>query len=437
MAAPLLVLALEFHRAPLRFRHLTDLQRPLPEAFGDWLTESSAALAPAHIQATANALGTSPQTLRDAYLFFLRQVLLLPQADHYRILGLTRNCSSESIKQHHGLLVRLFHPDRLQEDGERSGALTARINHAHQVLRDPQARRLYDRHLPPLWGGEGSNGDAVDFFRPHGRLVPVDRQARTPSALRSRAPWVLFWTLGCVGMMTLLYALVREPRQPLLRVNPDLAGDTALGPSYMQVGAVSGHSTEAPGQDSLEPSTRSSDGTSAPVNAVARADARDGSDAAKPGRAADGSAVAESKRARQAEHAAAPRQTPRPELARTAETAKMPDPVARETAPAVRRSPPQGASGVGGPEEANPTQGVRERPREGLPSPPAAGQGWKQRASGPRRSLSDVWSDPSQRVILPVWSTSLPPMPSSTVASVPRAFARPTGNSSGKAVSAE
>ena len=231
MAPQLLILALEFHRAPLRFRHLTDLRRPLPDAFGNWLTESSAALAPAHMEATAEALATSPEALREAYLFLLRQILLLPQADHYRVLGLARNCDLETVKQHHGLLVRLFHPDRLKEDAERGAALAARINHAHHVLRDPEARRLYDERLPPFPGGDGPNSDPADFFRPQGALVPVGGRAGMPSALPSRTGPVLLWTLGFVVMMTLVYAVVREPRQPLLRVNPDLAGGTAPGPS--------------------------------------------------------------------------------------------------------------------------------------------------------------------------------------------------------------
>ena len=65
MMPPLLVLALEFHRAPLRFRHLSDPEYPLPEAFDVWLTEASVALAPDNAAATAAVLGTAIETLRD------------------------------------------------------------------------------------------------------------------------------------------------------------------------------------------------------------------------------------------------------------------------------------------------------------------------------------------------------------------------------------
>jgi hypothetical protein len=261
MVQPLLVLALEFHRAPLRFRHLTDPHRPLPQAFGGWLTESSAALAPGKVEATAEALGTAPEALRDAYRFLLRQILLVPQADHYRVLGLSRRCSPESIKQHRGLLVRLFHPDHLPENDERSVSLTVRINAAYQVLRDPQARRRYDSRLPPLPPGERSHDDPSDFFRPHGSVASVSGRTRTPSALPLRGRSVLLWTLVCFVMMALVYLVAREPRQPMLRVNPELAGGTAQDPPYLHGGEGPRATIEPPGQAGGEPSPRSNQGS--------------------------------------------------------------------------------------------------------------------------------------------------------------------------------
>jgi len=365
MVPRLLFLALEFHQAPLRFRHLTDPQRPLPQAFGDWLAESSAAVAPAHVEATAEALGTAPEALRDAYLFLLRQILLLPQADHYRVLGLARNCSSEAIKQHHGLLVRMFHPDRLKEDDEPSAALAARINHAHHVLRDPEARRLYDQHLPSLPGGERSNGDPADFFRPKGPLVPVGGRAGIPSALPSRTGSVLLWTLGCVVLLILVYAVVREPAQPLLRVNPDLAGGTPQGPFYVQGGATLGQGTEAQGQAGMEPSTGSSHESLAPANPVVSADAPGRGEEAKPVSPADGAAPAVSEPGRQAKDAAKSNDTAGLAASRKAGNAKMPEPVARDTPSAVQARLPQGASRIEGPKDEKTALVARERPSAG------------------------------------------------------------------------
>jgi hypothetical protein len=236
MVPRLLVLALEFHRAPIRFGYLTDPARPLPEAFGDWLVESSSALAPANIETTAELLGTRPEAILEVFLFFLRQVLLVPQADPYRVLGLSRRSSAESVKQHHGLLVRMFHPDRRSETDERSVVLTARINAAYQVLRDPESRRRYDRQSPRVpdevpWGEGGS-----DFFRPQAPLAPICRHA--PAAPAPPTPSSPLWLWGLAG--TLLTALVSlviwEPRQPVLRANPQLADRAASGPSYLEGG---------------------------------------------------------------------------------------------------------------------------------------------------------------------------------------------------------
>jgi len=52
--------------------------RPLSAAFGQWLAAASRALAAGEIE----ALDMPPEALREAFLFFLRQTLLSPQADH-------------------------------------------------------------------------------------------------------------------------------------------------------------------------------------------------------------------------------------------------------------------------------------------------------------------------------------------------------------------
>ena len=87
MVPRLLVLALELYRAPLRFRHLTDPAAPLPHRFGDWLSEALAAVTPAKLPATAQALAAEPSEIEAALVFLVRQVLLMPHADHYRRVG--------------------------------------------------------------------------------------------------------------------------------------------------------------------------------------------------------------------------------------------------------------------------------------------------------------------------------------------------------------
>jgi hypothetical protein len=334
MAASLLVLALAFHRAPLAFRHLTDPQRPLPEGFGAWLTEASAALAPAHLEGTAADLGTAPEALREAYLFLLRQVLLVPQADHYRVLGLGQNCSPEAVKQHHGLLVRLFHPDRLPESDERGGSLTARINNAYQILKDPQARRRYDKRLPPPSGDGRWSEDPRAFFRPQGPVLPGEPRPTEPVLPRSRAGSVVGWLLAGASTMGLVYAIVREPGLPLLRVNPDLGSGAAPGPAYVHGDATPAGRTQPQSQPAAGPSQGPRPGADegSPQTrppAVLGTATLDGSKAGGAGHAT-GPAAARVDPGRQGQKAAAAREAPVPEREHAAGDRDLPRPAPGE-----------------------------------------------------------------------------------------------------------
>jgi hypothetical protein len=231
MVPRLLVLALEFYRAPLRFGHLTDPALPLPAAFGDWLSEALAAVTPANLPATAEALTAEPTEVEAALVFFVRQVLLLPQADHYRVLGLPRQAADGAIRQHYSLLVRMFHPDRSPGDEEQSRALTARINAAYRVLRDPEARRVYDRSLP---APPTPVDETLHFFRPGTAVIPAAKR----SALRSVLPGSMrragLWAMAGLAVGGLLLVMTREPDPPALRINPDAGRETASRPAYLR-----------------------------------------------------------------------------------------------------------------------------------------------------------------------------------------------------------
>lgn len=212
MVPKLLVLALAFYREPLRFGHLVDPTRSLPEAFGHWLAAASKALTPGEIEATAAALNTQPETLREAFLFFLRQTLLSPRADHYRTLGLSRHSSEASIKHHHTLLVRLFHPDRVPDETERNSILTARINSAYQTLCDPRTRRHYDSCLPPLPHDSRTRDCGTDFFRPSESTPRFSALASTryPPSLPSHPRRPIVWVFATsVLILLVLLTLIR------------------------------------------------------------------------------------------------------------------------------------------------------------------------------------------------------------------------------------
>ncbi|QVL48745.1 MAG: hypothetical protein KFB96_24870 [Thiocapsa sp.] len=60
MAAPLVALALDYYRDPLAYRHLAEVERPLPRGFSALLAEFCSALSSARIAQTAAQLVVDP-----------------------------------------------------------------------------------------------------------------------------------------------------------------------------------------------------------------------------------------------------------------------------------------------------------------------------------------------------------------------------------------
>ena len=149
MAPELLVLALEFYRAPLRFRQLADPKTPLPPGFDRLFGDLGAALGASRIADTATELGITEQELAKAALFLVRHIMLAPGSDHYRILGLSRDASPQSVRRHYQILAGLLHPDRHPEaQAEHHRGLMVRVNAAYATLRSAEARQRYDATLP-------------------------------------------------------------------------------------------------------------------------------------------------------------------------------------------------------------------------------------------------------------------------------------------------
>lgn len=78
--------------------------------------------------------------------------------DYYRILGVTREASDETIKKAYRRLVFDHHPDRNPHSKD-AEARIREINAAYEIVGDPEKRRSYDR----LQWGDETRDDVVDL----------------------------------------------------------------------------------------------------------------------------------------------------------------------------------------------------------------------------------------------------------------------------------
>jgi DnaJ-class molecular chaperone len=72
--------------------------------------------------------------------------------DLYKLLGVSREASQDSIRKAHRKLVRKYHPDANPED-PRAEERFKEIQRAYEVLSDPEKRREYDKELRTSPGG--------------------------------------------------------------------------------------------------------------------------------------------------------------------------------------------------------------------------------------------------------------------------------------------
>jgi len=144
-ASAVVALALAFQRSPARHAELMRGGASLPPSVGV-LLRLAGGTPPQEMDPELASLA-SPGELRDAALFFIEQVLFQRDADHYRLLGLSQDAAPGQVKEHHRLLMRLFHPDRENHADERREQFATRANLAYNMLRDADSRARYDETL--------------------------------------------------------------------------------------------------------------------------------------------------------------------------------------------------------------------------------------------------------------------------------------------------
>lgn len=129
--------------------------------------------------------------LREAAIFFIRQVCFWEGASHYQLLCVAPGARRETIKEHYHGLMALIHPDRQDAGSEHWPAQGAqRVNLAYETLADDARRRDYDAKL-----GRGAMDSATreEIFTeaPGAAPKPVFHKASGARLARIRRPALL------------------------------------------------------------------------------------------------------------------------------------------------------------------------------------------------------------------------------------------------------
>ena len=138
-----LSLAIDLFRAPT-LRHAARAQ-PVPVHTRELLQLATGQ--PARLAEASAHTGVDAADLLEASRFFVREVLLYPDADDYRVLGLRPGADLDSLKTHYRLLLAWLHPDRVQSEAEQ--AFAARVNAAWNRLRAAPQDAPADPAPPP------------------------------------------------------------------------------------------------------------------------------------------------------------------------------------------------------------------------------------------------------------------------------------------------
>ncbi len=140
-------LALACYRTPLAYQNRMSLAAPLPRDMNRllWLANGS----PETLGGAVRQTGSKADELRDAARFLVQQLCFARGASHYRVLGLEPDATVEQMKEHHRLLIRLFHPDRAGGDESWTDHFASRVNEAWTVLSRAQPRAVYDAGRSP------------------------------------------------------------------------------------------------------------------------------------------------------------------------------------------------------------------------------------------------------------------------------------------------
>ncbi len=195
--------ALAFYRHPLVFQDRISPDAPLFEGIDQllWLANGS----PSFLGEIARQKDVQAGELQEAARFLIQRFCLGRNTTHYRVLGVEIGAPLEQIKEHHRLLIRLFHPDRNMNCGAWGDSYAMRVNEAWTVLSHPESRAAYDvwlKQLPPVLDTVNSQPDLSDRSVKKGRhYTHFPQHSRF---MRFSRRWLPGFVLSGVGFIAIL-----------------------------------------------------------------------------------------------------------------------------------------------------------------------------------------------------------------------------------------
>ena len=158
----------------------------------DLLLEIAAGDQPSEQQAMV-LIDRDRDTVRDAVIFFIQQVLFAPDADHYRVLGTTSQASREELRRNMTLLLRWLHPD-VDRVGEQAVFL-GRVMEAWNSLKTPEGRAAYDRDLRAIRNKTSSStkNTLATITPPNSQMKKSHPKRTSRSQRKSRLKSIYFY----------------------------------------------------------------------------------------------------------------------------------------------------------------------------------------------------------------------------------------------------
>lgn len=110
-------------------------------------------------------------------------------ADLYKTLGVSKDASQEEIRRAYRKLARKYHPDANKEDPEAENHFKE-VQHAYEVLSNPERRREYDEGPRTYFGAQGGDRgpgpggftDLSDLFGSFGDVFGESARSKTAPA---------------------------------------------------------------------------------------------------------------------------------------------------------------------------------------------------------------------------------------------------------------